>query len=232
VFLPLWAQGTSPVIQIQSHFYCSSPHYYYSDKSLITTTTLLFPNQQPLKAHLPLPTMQTAAAAHHSNTPSRKRSLSLATGKLSLSSAQTLRPKSSGYELTIREEEVDDEHQSSRLGFCSLPIRRTGEGVRRLIRRASQSFKFHPSSNSAGSNNNNNDNSGSNSSNNSNKSLIFNRDSEKKPDLNEFSPTSSLKSKSKVSFVNADSESGFFQTGDDCFYASDTLAVRRGTQLT
>jgi len=151
---------------------------------------------------------------------SRKRSLSLATGKLSLSNSQTLRPKSSGFELTIREEEIEDRKQHSKLGFCSLPIRRTGENVRRLIRRASQSFKFHPSSGSGSS-------SSSSSNNSSNRSLVFSRDDERKVDGDEFSPTSSLKSKSKVSFVNGDSESGFFQTGDDCFYASDTLAVRR-----
>lgn len=35
-------------------------------------------------------------------------------------------------------------------------------------------------------------------------------------------------SEAKVKSINGDNESGFCQDENDCFYASDTLAVRKG----
>lgn len=132
----------------------------------------------------------------------RKRSLSLAAGKLSFSSTHSMRPKSSGLELRVQEEHVWNEKTSAttRTGF--FPIKRTGESVRKLLRRASQSLKFHP---------------------NSNGKMLFSN-SDKKSDKEYGSMKSSLEGRA----VNGDNESGFCQDDNDCFYASDTLAVRRG----
>ncbi|KAF8466953.1 WD40-repeat-containing domain protein [Kalaharituber pfeilii] len=112
-----------------------------------------------------------------------------------------MRPKTSGVELR----ETQDGWYEKSTGFCSLPIRRTGESVRRLLRRASQSFKFHPNSNG--------------------KLSMFSPITEKRGEKEDGSTSSLMKG--KVKSVNGDSESGFFQDDNDCFYASDTLAVRR-----
>jgi len=133
----------------------------------------------------------------------RKRSLSLAAGKLSFSGSYSMRPKSSGLELRVQEEQVWNEQTSATTKASFFPIKRTGESVRRLLRRASQSFKFHPNSNG--------------------KLLMF-PNSDKKSEK-EYG---SMKSLSEGKAVNSDSESGFCQDDNDCFYASDTLAVRRG----
>lgn len=132
----------------------------------------------------------------------RKRSLSLAAGKLSFSSAHSMRPKSSGLELRVQEEHVWNEQTPTTTKTGFFPIKRTGESVRRLLRRASQSFKFHPNSNG--------------------KLLMFsNSDKRCEKEYGTMKPLSEGKA------VNGDSESGFCQDDNDCFYASDTLAVRR-----
>ena len=136
----------------------------------------------------------------------RKRSLSLAAGKLSFSSAHSMRPKSSGLELRVQEEHVWNEQTSATSATsatCFFPIKRTGESVRRLLRRASQSFKFHPNSNG--------------------KLLMFSHS-----DKRSEKEYGSMKPLSEGKAVNGDSESGFCQDDNDCFYASDTLAVRSG----
>ncbi|KAI5792444.1 WD40-repeat-containing domain protein [Peziza echinospora] len=134
----------------------------------------------------------------------RNRSLSLAAGRFSFSTSHNMRPKSSGGFDAVPE----DGNRRHNLAFCSLPIRRTGESVRKLIRRASQSFKLHP--------------------NNGGKLSMQLTPGVDKKFGGDASQASSLRSKSKgKSAVTGDSESGFFQDVDDCFYASDTLAVRR-----
>jgi len=133
----------------------------------------------------------------------RKRSLSLAAGKLSFSGAHSMRPKSSGLELRVQEEHVWNEQTSATTKTGFFPIKRTGESVRRLLRRASHSFKFHPNSNG--------------------KLLMFSHS-----DKRSEKEYGSMKPLSEGKAVNGDSESGFCQDDNDCFYASDTLAVRRG----
>ena len=138
----------------------------------------------------------------------RNRSLSLAAGRFSFSTSHAMRPKSSGGIDAVPE----DGNRRHNLHFCSLPIRRTGESVRKLLRRASQSLKLHP--------------------NNGKLSMQLTPSVEKKFG-GDTSQASSLRSKSKAkATVTGDSESGFFQDVDDCFYASDTLAVRRGNNNT
>ena len=132
----------------------------------------------------------------------RKRSLSLAAAKLSFSAVHSMRPKSSGLELQVQGNDWREPMLTARSGF--LPIRRTGESVRRLLRRASHSLKFHPSNNGR---------------------LMFSHGDKKvEKDHRSLKPLSEAKVKS----INGDNESGFCQDENDCFYASDTLAVRKG----